>query len=239
LLAHFWDVDDQQHEYGLFSPQAVSTIENADRQIARLADAARKSGTWEQTVLVVVSDHGFANVHHAIRPGVLMAQKHLITLDAHGQVSSWKAVMVGNSGSAYIYVNDPNDEMTRRTLVSLFRTLAMKSGSGIIHLADHSEIVALGGDPQAFLSIEAADDFEIESGYTGEIYGPSSMAATHGYFPDRPSMRSSFLAYGPPIGNGKLDSVRLIDIAPTIAHWLGFALERAQGKAIEAPLRNR
>lgn len=239
LLAHFWDVDDQQHEHGLFSSQAVSAIENADRQIARLADAAKKSGTWEQTVLVVVSDHGFANVHHAIRPGVLLAQKHLITLNAEGHVSSWKAVMVSNSGSAYVYVNDPNDESTRRVLLSLFRTLATKSGSGITHVADHSEIVSLGGDPQAFLSVEAADDFEIEAGYSGELYGRSSMDATHGYFPDRPAMRSSFLAYGPPIGNARLDHVRLIDIAPTIAHWLGFGLESAQGKPLEAPLRNR
>lgn len=239
LLAHLWDVDDQQHEHGLFSSQAVSTLENADRQIARLADASRKSGTWEQTVLVVVSDHGFANVHHAIRPGVLMAQKHLITLDAHGQVSSWKAVIVGNSGSAYIYVNDPNDELTRRTLVSLFQALATQPGSGITHFADHTEIVSLGGDPQAFLSIEAADDFEIEAGYSGELYGPSSMDATHGYFPDRPAMRSSFLAYGPPIGNARVDHVRLIDIAPTIAHWLGFELKSAQGKPIVAPLRDR
>jgi len=238
LLAHFWDVDDQQHEYGLFSPQAVSTIENADRQIARLADAAKKSGTWEETVLVVVSDHGFANVHHAIRPGVLLAQRHLITFSAEGHVSSWKAVMVSNSGSAYIYVNDPNDETTRRTLVSVFRTLAAEPDSGITHFADHNEIVSLGGDPHAFLSIEAADDFEIEPGYSGELYGRSSMVATHGYFPDRQAMRSSFIAYGPPIGSAKVDHVRLIDIAPTIAHWLGIALDSAQGKPVEVPLRS-
>jgi predicted AlkP superfamily pyrophosphatase or phosphodiesterase len=89
LLAHFWDVDDQQHEHGLFSPRAKFTIEKADRQIARLAEAARKSGTWEKTVLVVVSDHGFADVHHSIRPGVLLTQHHLVTLNEKGHISSW------------------------------------------------------------------------------------------------------------------------------------------------------
>lgn len=239
LLAHFWDVDDQQHEHGLFSPQAMSAIEIADRQIARLVDSAKKSGTWEQTVIVVVSDHGFTNVHHAIRPGVLLAQKRLVTLNEDKRVGSWKAVMMSNSGSAYVYVNDPEDQMTRRTLLSLFHTLAAKPGSGIAHLAEHDEIVSLGGDPQAFLSIEAADDFEIEDGYSGDLYGPSSMEATHGYFPDRTAMRSSFLAYGPPIGNARLEHVRLIDTAPTIAHWLGFALKSAQGKPVETPVRNR
>ena len=239
LLAHFWDVDDKQHEHGLFSLQAVSAIENADKQISRLADAAKTANTWNESVIVVVSDHGFASVHHAIHLGVLLAKNNLISLDASGHVKSWKAIMVSNSGSAYIYVNDPNDEFTRRTLLSLFHSLAKRPGSGISHVANHDEIVSMGGDPQAFLSIEAAEDFEIEVGYSGELYGRSSMDATHGYFPDRPAMRSSFLAYGPPIGNARLDHVRLIDIAPTLAHWLGFALESAQGKPFEAPLPSR
>jgi hypothetical protein len=45
-------------------------------------------------------------------------------------------------------------------------------------------------------------------------------------------MAASFLAIGPGIGPRDLGSIRMIDIAPTIARWLGVTLSGATGTPI-------
>jgi hypothetical protein len=49
-------------------------------------------------------------------------------------------------------------------------------------------------------------------------------------------MRASLLVYGPAIGPGKIENARLIDVAPTVAGWLGFDLPKVEGSALAIPL---
>jgi predicted AlkP superfamily pyrophosphatase or phosphodiesterase len=93
----------------------------------------------------------------------------------------------------------------------------------------------MGGDPGAFMAIEAAERTVISSEYVGDLEGPSNIGGTHGYFPDRPEMRSSLLIYGPSIGAGKIVNARLVDVAPTIASLLGLDLPNAEGAALALP----
>lgn len=236
-LVHIFDVDDAQHDHGPFSPEALAAVENADRQVARLIAAAKKAGIWKQTALVVASDHGFAPAGQQVRPGVLLREKGLITLDERNRITEWKAVVVATSGSAYLYVKDADDQATRRTLLDTFVPLAGKEGSGIGHVLTQEEIRRRGGDPAAFLWIEGAAGFRMARGYHGEYLSRSSSVATHGFDPDRPDMQASLLIYGPAIAPGKIEAGRLIDIAPTMARWLGLKLERAEGRAL--PIRFR
>jgi hypothetical protein len=145
-------------------------------------------------------------------------------------------VLKNADGSAYIYLHDPNDEATRRTVLDIFQPLASAPGSGIRRVAEHADIVKLGGDPGAYLALEAADGFEFVPGVIGNSVEPSKHKGTHGYFPDRPEMRASFLSFGPAIGPAKISDARLIDVAPTVAHWLGFDLSKAEGKPLAIPV---
>ncbi len=111
-----------------------------------------------------------------------------------------------------------------------------REGSGIRRIASHDEIVAMGGDPNAFLALEAADGTSFAFGYTGELKNPSKGGGTHGYFPDRPQMRASMIFFGPAIGTGKIDHARLIDVAPTVATWLGFKFDKTDGSALSIPM---
>lgn len=237
LMLHLPEVDHWQHTKGPLSPAAGTAIENADAQLARLIEAAKRAGIWQQTALVVVSDHGFAPVSQSFRPGVLLAQKGLITLDAHNRPTEWRAFEIIDGASAYIYVKDKNDDATRQTLLDTFQPLAGKPRTGIRRIATHDQIVAMGGDPEAFLALEAADEFTLAFGYTGDALGPASVAGAHGYFPDRPEMRASLLLYGPAIGAGKIENARLIDVAPTVARWLGLKLTKAEGRPLDIPAR--
>jgi predicted AlkP superfamily pyrophosphatase or phosphodiesterase len=235
LLLHLAMVDHWEHEKGPFSPEANAATETADAQIARVISSAKKAGIWQSSVLAVLSDHGFVPISQEMRPGVLIQQKGLITLDAKGRITDWKATEIIDGGSAYIYVKDPNDDATRTALHNIFDPLAGAEGSGIRRIDTHDEIVAMGGDPNAFLALEASDGTSFAFGYAGELKSPSSRGGTHGYFPDRPQMRASMIFYGPAIGVGKIDHAKLIDVAPTVAAWLSLKFDRTDGLVLSVP----
>jgi predicted AlkP superfamily pyrophosphatase or phosphodiesterase len=225
MFVHLAMVDHQQHLHGPFSAEGNQAIETADAQIARIIEATKKAGTWNSTALVVVSDHGFAPISQLFRPGVMLREKGLVTLDAKGKITDWKATLITDGGSAYIYLKDPNDEATRSAVLAMF-TL---STEGIRRIARHDDIVKMGGDPNALIALEAADDAVLASGYAGDAHSAIPPAGTHGYFPDRPEMRASMLFYSPPLAHGKIENAHIIDLAPTIARWLNLPLPNADG----------
>jgi predicted AlkP superfamily pyrophosphatase or phosphodiesterase len=233
LMLHIYEVDHWQHQKKPWSPEAIAAIENADAQIARVIATAKKAGTWRQTALVLVSDHGFTTYTKQLRPGVLLREKNLITLDDRNRVKDWKAVTLVTTGTTYVYVKDPNDEATKQTLRDIFEPLVGKPGSGVGRLFTHEQIVAMGGDPEAFLCIEAAEGFRHTWGYAGDLISPvTGDPAGHGFAPDHPAMKASLIFYGPAVAHGQLEGARLIDVAPTIAGWLGLRMDRAEGRAL-------
>jgi arylsulfatase A-like enzyme len=238
LLLHIFDVDHWEHEDGLFTGRALEALETADQQIARVIAAAKKAGIWNQTALVVVSDHGFARTSQRTRPGVWLREKGLVTLDDKNKVTDWKAYCLASTGSAYLYVKDKDDQETRKILLEILQQAAGKPGTGIRQILTHEQIVSLGGDPEAFLALEAAEGWAITGGVVGEAISPAVDAAGHGYLPERPEMRASLLVYGPAIRRSKIQDARLIDVGPTIARWLGFKLEKAEGTPLRIPLRH-
>jgi predicted AlkP superfamily pyrophosphatase or phosphodiesterase len=229
LLLHLAMVDHEEHQHGPFSPEANEATETADAQVARVIAEAKKDGVWDSTVLVVLSDHGFVPISQAVRPGVLLRDHGLITLNDKNRITAWKASLITDGGSAYIYVNDRNDDATRHELTEIFKPLAGAQGSGILRVVGHDEIVAMGGDPDAFLALEAVEGTVITGEYTGKVTEPSKLGGSHGYFPDRSEMHSSLIFYGPSIAAGKIANARMIDIGPTIAVLLHLDIPNPQG----------
>ena len=214
--------------------------------LTALAPSTAFSAVWRllatdpesETALVVLSDHGFARISRRVRPGTLLLDKNLVTYD-QSRMSDWKASILATAAFAYVYVKDPADAATRKTLLEIFPPLQHKPDSGIRRVYRQEEIRAKGGDPAAFLALEAAEGYEMAGGYRGAHFAPSFQAGTHGYDPERPEMLASLLIYGPAIAPGKIKQARLIDVAPTVARWLDLKLERAEGKALAITLRPR
>ena len=238
LLLHIFDVDHFQHEDGPLSGQGLAAIETADQQIARVIAAAKAAGTWSRTVLVITSDHGHARYTQRLRPGIWLREKGLVTLDERNRVNEWRAWLLPSTGSAYVYVKDKSDEDAKREVLQLFAEAAAKPGSGIARVYEQHEIAAMGGDPEAFLAIEAASGWGFRWGYTGDLISPPATpnAAGHGWPASVPAMRPSLLVYGPSIGHGEIENGRLIDVAPTVASFLGLKLDKAEGRALPIPL---
>jgi predicted AlkP superfamily pyrophosphatase or phosphodiesterase len=232
LLAHIWQTDEAQHTRGPWSAEARAAIEGADRQIARMVKAARDAGAWERTLVVVVSDHGFTTVARQLRPGALLRERGLVTLDGEGRVQSWKATAVASGGLAFFYLADAADRATLQALRALLRELAAQPGSGIGRVYEAAEVRARGGDPRAAFAAEAAVGFSFGRGYRGDTYGPAPSAGQHGYDPERPEMQASLIFYGGAVRAQRLAGARLVDVAPTVAHGLGLRLPAATGKVL-------
>ena len=234
LFLHLTQVDSAQHKRGLWSPEALAAIEDSDRQLGRLLEATQRSGTAASTTFVIASDHGFAGVERSVRPGALLRQAGLVQLDEKGKVSSWSVSVLPNAGSLYVYLRDPNDAALQGATLKVFADKARESNSGIGRVLDRAQISALGGDPEAFLALDAAPNTTFAAGYTGDYEGPSTVKATHGYDPSRSEMRASLVFFGATIKKGKLSDARLVDIAPTVAEWLRLPLGAVDGKALLA-----
>lgn len=238
MLVHLFDLDHFQHAKGPFTSDAYSMLEKVDVYVARILAAAERAGTLKDTVVFVVSDHGFLPVSRLVKPGVLLAKNGLVTLDPSSKatVTSWKAMVHPTSGSCSIILRDRADAETLAILRRLFYPLAGKDGTGIARVYDSEEIRQMGGDPRAAFVLEAADGYSFASGYTGDLIIPSRDRGAHGYLPTRADYRASLIISGPGVQAGKdLGTVRMIDIGPTAVQILGLKLRDAEGKPI--PIR--
>jgi predicted AlkP superfamily pyrophosphatase or phosphodiesterase len=231
VMLHMVQVDEAQHGHGLWSAEAIAAIENADRQLGRMIAASERGGIGKQTVFVVLSDHGFMNVSRQVNPGTLLREAGLLTLDAAGKVTAWKAAVRGNSGSMYVYLADPNDAATAATVEKIFRDRVATPDSGIGRLLDRAMLAELGGDPRALLALEGAPGVCFGSDLNAYEVAPR-VAATHGYDPNRPDMKASLLISGESIASGVIEGARLVDVAPTVARWLGIALPDVEGRPL-------
>ena len=235
MLIHTLKVDDAQHRHGLFSEQAKDRIERADRQLGRLMAAIERLGLWPRTTLVVLSDHGFAPLHTRFRPNHRLKELGLLPEDESRKLSWWKALTVAAGGLAYVYVAKEDDQATKDLLLQTFAELARQPDSPIRRIFSQDDIRARGGDPQAFLALEASPGVRLSTTLDGQTVTRLGNKGTHGYPPDRPEMNGALLIYGRGIVKGRIDGARVIDIAPTVAAWLGFAMPGVEGRALALP----
>jgi predicted AlkP superfamily pyrophosphatase or phosphodiesterase len=225
---HIFQLDDAQHDHGPWSPEARATMEAIDRELGALLGDLERSPDWKRTTLVVVSDHGFAPIDHEIRLGALFAKHGLVRGDAEGALTEADVGAIASGGSALFYVLKPE----RREAID---AAIGELGDHVARRIEHDELVAMGGDPEAAFALVAAPGHGFVDKRTGDVITAISPHGTHGWPPGDPAMAASLIAFGPEVPHVALGTVDMIDIAPTIARWLGVALPAATGAPI-APL---
>jgi predicted AlkP superfamily pyrophosphatase or phosphodiesterase len=234
MLVHTWMVDEYQHRSGPWSDQARARIETADAQLARLIEAAQRAGIWERTTIVVVSDHGFVAVDTTLRPGALVKEHDLVTLDDAGKVIDWRVGFIASAGTTFFYLKDEGDTEALARLQRVLTPMASGEGATLRTVYDRDAIRELRGDPTAVLAVEAADGHAFAGGYDGPWISPGHKGQ-HGFDPRRPEMQAALLIYGPGIAPGVIPDARLVDVAPTIAGWLELDLPTAEGRPLAMP----
>jgi predicted AlkP superfamily pyrophosphatase or phosphodiesterase len=234
MLAYFTALDHEQHRSGPFSPAALATLERIDAIVgAMTAAAARAYGGG--AVVAIVSDHGFQRTNRALNLIHALRTAGLVDFppNVHDKPSAWRATVWPGGGSAAIVLKDSTDVATRDRVRHLLDSLAADSGNGIDRVIDGVELQRLGGFPGAAALVSLRDGFTFGYDSRGPLVAEVPVGGMHGYLPDSPAMRASFIIAGPGIPAGR--DLGLIDqraIAPTLARILGVRLPGAEAKAV-------
>lgn len=224
-------LDHVQHQDGPDTAAAHAALERIDVAVGRIVAAARKA--QPETNIVIISDHGFAAVTHDINMFKAFAQAGLLTLDpGTGAISAWEAMPWFAGGSVAVMLARPGDTALQARAEALLAQLAANPGLGIDRWIKRDALVAMGGaDAQYFINFRVG--YEMSKNPLAPLVGPSASKGMHGYFPDTPEMRSTLIADGADVKvRGSIGSIRMEDIAPSVARLLQVSLPDADGKPV-------
>jgi hypothetical protein len=183
--------------------------------------------------VAVVSDHGYVNVDHAFGPNAAFKQAGLIEIDARGRMTRWQAYSHGTGGSSFVYVKDRSDRELLTRVRALLDSLASDSRTGIARILDRGELAANGADPEAAFAIAMRPGYSV-SEEMNSLFGEPYIRAMHGYPPTLSAMNASLIVVGPGLdGIGNIGTVRLTQVAPTLASLLGLSLSPKADTPIE------
>jgi predicted AlkP superfamily pyrophosphatase or phosphodiesterase len=229
LLFHLLQTDTLQHEYGALSSAAYAAYADADANLARLIDAARKAGLLDRITFIIASDHGFTDYTHVIHPNVALVQQGLLRKEKgsyRGDV--W---VLPEGGEASLYVRDP----AKRAALTpkLKRDFSALPGIAAVYTGDEAKQLGL---PLPGSTDQAPDLYLVpKPGYafmegTDEplITDVEPARGAHGYLNTDTDMQALFIASGTHIRRGvNLGVISNLRVAPTIAKVLGVTLPAA------------
>lgn len=244
LALHLLVTDGVHHKYGPQSLAGYAALAQVDFEVREVLRAIEDAGIADDTAIIVTADHGFAKAEKLILPNVLLVREKMLKIGPTGVPLKGKVQAVPEGGTAFLYLLDPSSAAAdRRRVRELFE--GQEGISQIIEPAQFGEygLPDPADNPQApDLVLAAADGYGFGGGHVGAdwvrpIDAARENAGYHGYLSSNPKMQALFIAAGAGIGRGKkIDGIRNLDIAPTIARLLGVPLPAADGKPLTALL---
>jgi predicted AlkP superfamily pyrophosphatase or phosphodiesterase len=238
LLFHPLNTDAIHHRYGPGSPASLSALALADHLVGELLRTIDASGKRAQTTLIITTDHGFKKVEKYVYPNVALKKAGL--LRAAGPTVTECAAFVGSQGGiGLVYITDP---ARRAELLPKLKEIFAQV-EGIAEVIDAATGAPALGMPtptenqgMGELILYPKAGYAFSGGANGDaLVGPSTnYGGTHGYSSNDPELDGIFVASGAGIKKGvKLERMRNIDVAPTIARLLDVPLPNVDGRVLE------
>jgi predicted AlkP superfamily pyrophosphatase or phosphodiesterase len=220
-------LDHVEHEHGPDTPEAKAALERIDAMLAKLVAAAIAADP--DTIVALVSDHGFAAVTTDVNLFGAFIEAGLITLDDSGtKVKSWQATPWFAGGSAAVVLARPADAALKAKVAKLLADLKANPATNIASIIEGPEIAKRGGAPTADFWISFKPGTEMGRIPTAPLTSPSALKGMHGYDPSLPEMRSTLLLWGKGLPwKGDIGEIDMRAIAPTLAKLMGGDLPSA------------
>ena len=233
LYVHLLEADKVQHKGGRLAPELPAAMRRLDNDLYEIVQATKKAGIYETTTFIVLGDHGFSDVSDAVAPNVVLAGLGFITQDKTG--GEWKAMVQNTGGSAAVYLKDPKDATTASQVRGLLTNRSFgQDGRRLYSIIDRDQLTRLGGPRDAAYCLEAEPGFMFVGVTTGEFVRKAPVKGNHGYLPDKPEMRTGFIAAGRGVKKGVvLDTGRLAAVAPTVSALLGLEMQNTDGRVLK------
>ncbi|MEG0852462.1 MAG: ectonucleotide pyrophosphatase/phosphodiesterase [Angelakisella sp.] len=246
LFLHPANIDAYRHQYGLFNDHVRFGIEETDRWIGELMEAAEEAGVLADTNLVITSDHGQLDIKRVVNPNVVLADKGLIAVNSDGTLGDWKAWCMSGGLSAVVFLKDPNDVQLYNETYELLQWMAKEGVYGISRVfteqeANESHHLGKAG----FSFVLESDDFtSFGDGFVRPMVTNFDSSdyrygrATHGHLPHK-GPQPTFMAKGPDFNeNITIETANLVDQAPTYAKLLGIELAGVDGIPLDAFIKS-
>jgi predicted AlkP superfamily pyrophosphatase or phosphodiesterase len=230
IVIHLMQTDDAQHEHGPRSPEARTAFANIDRHIGEIVRAVEDAGLRARTTFVVTGDHGFCKVHSMLQPNVMLRTMGLLSTDATGTITGWKAQTHGFA----IKLKDRHDTTAAVQVERMFTSLAEGQYRGIFRVVSRAEMDRLEADPDALLALEPVEGYTVTTTFEGGTFlAATTRRGQHGYLPSNAQMRTGLIVSGAGIRTGvEVPIARQVDVAPTIARLLGLEMKEIDGVAM-------
>lgn len=234
LLMHLIDLDDAKHNYGTDSPEIEQVLIRMDKRLGDIMKAAEEAGLKEDTVFLVVGDHGQINVRYKVRLNQLLKEKGLI-YEENGEMK-WRAYVQNAGGAAYLHLKE-NDHEAEKLALNILKEAMSDESYGIERIYTRTELEHYPAAPFTGYMLEAKKGYCFEDTPDGpvvtDLEEQSIKYATHGYLPDKPEYQCNMVISGDCIKDQyQLGEIQMVDIAPTIANILGIDFSQCDGRPL-------
>ncbi|SDF53914.1 Predicted pyrophosphatase or phosphodiesterase, AlkP superfamily [Fontibacillus panacisegetis] len=235
LMLHLIDLDDAKHAFGTDSHEVKQVIARMDTRLGEIIQAVEEAGIKEDTVFMVLGDHGQFNVRYKVHLNNLLQEKGLIFKE-NGEWR-WRAYFQCGGGSAYLHIRQDDEEAELLALAAIEDHMRDEA-SGIEKWYTRDEMDHLHASKFTKYMLEAKRGYCFEEGLEQptivDLKHQGVTYATHGYSPDKPEYRCNMVVSGDKIKSGHpIGDVNMVDIAPTMAKILGIEFNACDGRALE------
>ncbi|NBW06581.1 MAG: alkaline phosphatase family protein [Caulobacteraceae bacterium] len=211
---YFDAVDTAGHRNGPDAPETAAAMTSVDASIARLVAGLKARGLYDNTVLVIVADHGMA----ATSPDRVMYFDDLIDPAALDIIY----------GGAVTYLNPvPGRE------AEVEAALVKHHPHGDCwNKADIPARFVLGSNPRVPAIVCSADVGWL---FTTRARMVTRAGGAHGYDNQAPEMAALFIAHGPGIAHGRtLRNLDSVDVQPLLGRLLRIPVPAGDGRLADS-----
>ncbi|MNO38937.1 Alkaline phosphatase PhoD precursor [compost metagenome] len=235
LMIHLIDLDDAKHVYGTDSDEVKQVITRMDKRLGDIMQAVEEAGIKDDTILLVLGDHGQFNVRYKVHLNNLLQEKGLI-YEKNGEMK-WRAYFQCGGGAAYLHIKD-GDEEAEQLALAVIRDAMKDDASGIEELFAREALDHLHAGKSTKYMLEAKRGYCFD-----ESLGEPTMVdldkqgikyATHGYSPDKEDYRCNLVISGCDVQSDyQIGDLKMVDIAPTMAKILGIEFNPCDGRSLD------
>ena len=212
---YFENVDSVGHDHGPNAPETQATLREVDAAIGRILDTLQSTGRRAQTNVVVVSDHGMAEV----RADQYIALEDMASFEQAEAVSTGQ--VIGFNPRAGHETSASQRLLGRHAHYECWRKQELPARW---QYGQHARVPAIACQmDEGWNALPAAQL---------QRSGSQLNRGSHGYDPALPSMHSTFIAAGPSFRPGTtLPAFDNVDVYPLLARLLHITPAANDGSA--------
>jgi len=234
MLVHLIDLDDTKHEHGTVGCEVEQTVTRMDRRLGDIIKATEEAGIYEETIFLVIGDHGQLDVRYKVKLNQLLKDNGLI-YEENGELK-WRAYVQNAGGAAYLHIREGDTEAEKLAL-SILNEAKKEESYGIEGIYTAAELKEDHIYTGVSYMLEAKEGYCFDDNLEGAVITDLEVMgkkyATHGYSPKKPNYSCNLVISGTAVKKQyEIDEARMVDIAPTMAEILGIEFNHCDGRSL-------